>query len=174
VHHQYAHASNRRPGGHYDPAVIPRFADGADGRHGQRRRLRDAQFALLGERQRDGERRATSHAFARRLDLAAVELGQMLHQRQPQPKAAAPQRTGRIDLSEAVEDLWQEFRLNALARVADDDPDVFAGAFGPQFDAPAGGCELNRVREQVPADLITPPPLPPYHPPYPPLTSRAP
>src|SRR6266508_1928316 len=44
----------------------------------------------------------------------------------------------------------------ADARVADDDPDVFAGAFGPQFDAPAGGSELDRVREQVPDDLLQP------------------
>src|SRR5262245_66500200 len=89
-----------------------------------------------------------SHAIARSLDLAAVKLGEVLHQRQAQPQAAAPLRARRIALLEAVEDLRQEFRLDAFARVADDDPEVFAGAFGAQFDTPASGSELDRVRSE--------------------------
>src|SRR5262249_61773750 len=67
-----------------------------------------------------------------------------------------PRGAGRIDLSEAVEALRQQFWLNAFARVGDDDPDVLAAAFGPEFDAPAGGSELDRAREQVPDDLLQP------------------
>ena len=78
----------------------------------------------------------------------------MFNERQPQPQPAVTPRAGRVGLPEAVEDERQELRLDALAGVADRDADMIGGALHPQLDAPAFGRELDRVREQVPHDLL--------------------
>src|SRR5262245_57900064 len=78
----------------------------------------------------------------------------MFHERQPQPYPAVPPPARRVSLSEAVEDEWQELRLDSLTSVADRDPDMIGGALHPQLDPPAFGRELDRVREQVPDHLL--------------------
>src|SRR5262245_17363475 len=47
----------------------------------------------------------------------------------------------------------KELRLDAFTVVAHDDGDVRVRAFEREFDTPAFGCELDRIREQVPDDL---------------------
>src|SRR5262245_14284238 len=50
----------------------------------------------------------------------------------------------------------KELRLDAFTVVAHDDGDVPVRAFECEFDTPAFGCELDRIREQVPDDLLQP------------------
>src|SRR5262249_51332277 len=79
-----------------------------------------------------------------------------LHQRQPQPQPAVTPRGRAVRLVEAVEDMWQELRLDAFARVTYEDAEELRVAPDPQFDAPAFGREFDRVREQVPDHLLQP------------------
>src|SRR5215510_9200794 len=83
-----------------------------------------------------------------------MQLGQLFDQRQPQPQAAEAPRHRSVGLPEAVEDVRQKFRLDALAVVADDDADALGVALHSQFDLPAFGREFDGVREQVPDDLL--------------------
>src|SRR5262245_45219157 len=48
----------------------------------------------------------------------------------------------------------KELRLDAFPVIAHDDGDVRVRAFEREFDTPAFGCELDRIREQVPDDLL--------------------
>jgi hypothetical protein len=57
-------------------------------------------------------------------------------------------------LAEAVKDMGQEFRRYATARIAHADHDPPAVRPEPQPDAPALVREFDRVREQVPGDLL--------------------
>src|SRR5262245_14741350 len=78
----------------------------------------------------------------------------MFDQRQTKTQSAYAPRACHIALSEPLEDVRQEFRLDAFAVIAHDDGDVRVRAFERDFDAPAFGRELDRIREQVPDDLL--------------------
>src|SRR5262249_9602514 len=105
-------------------------------------------------RQRDDEGGPAPRALACGADRSAVQLGQLLDQRQPQPQAAEAPRHRSVGLPEAVEDVRQKFRLDALAAVDYDDADAFGVALHPQLDPPAFGGEFDGVREQVPNYLL--------------------
>src|SRR5436309_1228238 len=64
-----------------------------------------------------GEATAQSTAFAIYFDLAMMGFDEALHQREP--KSHAPMNSGlrTISLTEAIKNIWQEFRRNALASV---------------------------------------------------------
>src|SRR5262245_8870820 len=102
----------------------------------------------------DGECGPAPRALARRRDCAAVQFNQMFYERQPKTYPAVPPTAGRVGLSETIEDERQELRLDALTSVADRDPDMLGVALHLQLDPPAFGRELDRVREQVPHDLL--------------------
>src|SRR5262245_15946199 len=106
--------------------------------------------------QRDGEGRALSFACARRLDLAAVHLDQLLYQRQAQAQAAVTARVRSVLLSEAVKNAGQEFGRNAFARVAHGERQARPRALECHFHSPAFGREFDGVGEQVPDDLLQP------------------
>src|SRR5262245_181690 len=78
----------------------------------------------------------------------------MFNERQTEYQPAIAPCGRRVGLPEAVEDEWQEFRLDALASVADCDADMIGGALHPQLDSPAFGRELDRVCEEVPYHLL--------------------
>ena len=65
----------------------------------------------------DGERRARAFARALGADRAAVQLDQLLDDRQAQPQAAVAAGGGGVGLAEAVEHVRQELGRDALAGV---------------------------------------------------------
>ena len=83
-----------------------------------------------------------------------MRLDDVLDDREPEaePSFAAPRR--RVALAKTVEDVWQEHRVDALARVTNDDsPDVCV-ASDAHDDVPAGGGELEGVGHQISDDLL--------------------
>src|SRR6266511_1400903 len=99
----------------------------------------------MAARQRDWECRPAPQALARRRDRPAIQFDQILNERQPQSQSAVTPRSRCVRLQESVENEWQEFRIDALARIADRDADVIGGALHPQLNAPAFGRELDGV-----------------------------
>ena len=82
-----------------------------------------------GQRNPHRERRAEPFAGALGADRSAVELHQVVDDREPQAQAAVPARGGGVGLAEGVEDVGHEMRRDPLPRVADDD-------LGPAVVAP--------------------------------------
>ncbi len=104
--------------------------------------------------ERDRERRALVVARARRENLPAVHLDELLHDGQAETEPAVLSSGGAIALSEAIEYEGQQLVLDPLACVCDDNFRVCTGMVEQDLYAPARGRELNRVGEQVPDDLI--------------------
>src|SRR5204862_7059938 len=85
---------------------------------------------------------------------AAWRHDELLDYREPEaePSFAAPRR--RVAPLKTIEDVWQEHRVDALARVTNDDARDVCVAPDAHDDVPAGGGELERVRHQVSDDLL--------------------
>src|SRR2546427_10906730 len=90
-----------------------------------------------GEGQLHDERRALSLARALGGDTAAVELDQVLHERQPEAEAAVGPRGGAVLLPETVEDERENVGADAPARVAHHDLDVGADALEVDLHPPS-------------------------------------
>jgi hypothetical protein len=73
-------------------------------------------------------------------------------QAEAQSTVLACRRT--VSLSESIEDIGQEFRLNAHAGIRDGNLDVAFGPAQPCLDAPSLACELDGVGQQVPDHLL--------------------
>src|SRR5207253_10348267 len=71
---------------------------------------------------------------------------------QSQPEAARSP----FPLPEPLEDLWQELRLDACALVGHRDPCDRPHALEADPDSPVRRAELDRIREEVPDDLLQP------------------
>src|SRR4029078_10610672 len=67
----------------------------------------------------DPERGALALALAARLDRSAVQVDQLLHDREPEPEPAEAARRRRVGLAEAIEEMRQEVRADPDARIAD-------------------------------------------------------
>src|SRR6266446_8341396 len=111
------------------------------------RRSSGGRKCALGRFQREVHGKGRTGARARALgpNDTAVRLDDVLDDREPEaePSFAAPRR--RVALAKTVEDVWQEHRVDALARVTNDDsPDVCV-ASDAHDDVPAGGGELEGV-----------------------------
>src|SRR5207245_8916819 len=104
--------------------------------------------------QLDRERRPLPIALALDLDRAAVQLDQVVDDREPETQATMRSRAPSVGLLEGLEDVRQELRLDPLALVADGDEGLAVGAPEPQEDAAAPRGELDAVREQVPHALL--------------------
>ena len=109
-----------------------------------------------GQRQPNGECRPVVLAGARDAHRAAVQLDEVLHDRQPEAQAADRARRRGVRLPEAVEHVRQEFGLDPDAGVGDGDLDVrrSRAPARPRPGRPSG--ELDGVGEQVPDDLLQP------------------
>src|SRR5438093_11817650 len=114
-----------------------------------RRRLRG-----WGERQLDGEGRSLALALALDLDRAVVHLDEIADDREPETQAAMRPRGCAVALPEGLEDVRQEVGGDPLALVLDGEDGLLLGARQPQDDTAAPGGELDRVREEVPHDLL--------------------
>ena len=69
------------------------------------------------QREEHRERGPAPDTGARGHDRSAVHLRQVLHDRQAKTKTAVPARGGRISLLEALEDMRQHVRRDALSAV---------------------------------------------------------
>src|SRR5438876_10168950 len=117
-------------------------------------RLRRYPARHVRTRQLDRERRTLPLALAQDLDRAAVQLDQVVDDREPETQAAMPSHAPAVGLLERLEDVRQELGLDPLALVADGDDGLAVDAREPQEDAAAPGGELDGVREEVPHDLL--------------------
>src|SRR5439155_4173541 len=106
------------------------------------------------ERQGDGEGRSATGPGARRAHPAAVQVDQVPDDREPEAEAAMGAGASALRLSEAIEDVGQEFRTDPHPRVLDGDLGVAVGALETDFDTTLPRRELDRVRQQVPYDLL--------------------
>src|SRR5438128_3708762 len=113
-----------------------------------------SRLRALAHRERDDEDRAPVLARALRAHGAAVKLDDVLHQREAEPEAAVRARARAVALAERLEDVRNELRRDPDARVGDDDLDARLGARETHAHAAARRRELDRVREQVPDDLL--------------------
>ena len=73
-------------------------------------------------------------------DRPAVQLDQVAHDGEAEAEAAVRRVVVGVGLPEAVEDVGQELRPDALARVADRDLDVRVDALQPDLHAPAAAA----------------------------------
>ena len=91
------------------------------------------------------------------MNRSAVHPHQVVHDRQPEAETAMRARRGAVALAEAFEDVRQKFRIDAAARVGDDDLDE-PGIAGSCRDvhATARRREPHGIREKVPDDLLQP------------------
>src|SRR5438093_13668456 len=80
----------------------------------------------------------------------------MFDECQTEAEARVRSRARAVRLPEAVEDEWKNFWSNSLAGIAHDDLDVRVDTLPVHLDPAALGCELHRVREEVPHDLLKP------------------
>src|SRR5438876_11761903 len=85
-----------------------------------------------------------------------VELDEVAGDREAEPQAAERPRDGSIGLPEALEEVGEELGLDALARVANRQLEVGIHALEHDVDAPALGCELDRVGKEIPHHLLQP------------------
>src|SRR5215207_1007299 len=101
------------------------------------------------ERQLDREGRAEALPPALGADGPPVEFRQVTHERQPEAEAPVPPRGRAVTLAEAVEDVRQEVRADALARVAHLDLGQRPRVNEVDLDAPPLVGKLDGVREEV-------------------------
>ena len=90
-------------------------------------------------------------------DRAAVQLDEVPHDREPEAEPAVHARGRAVGLPEALEDVRQELGRDALAGVAR--PTISTCEFTRRerdLHAAALRRELDRVRQQVPDDLLQP------------------
>src|SRR5262249_3307568 len=59
-----------------------------------------------------------------------------------------------VCLPEPVEDVWQKFRIDSEARIADDEECFVLQFFQPDFDESIWISEFDGVREQIPDNLF--------------------
>ena len=89
-------------------------------------------------------------------DRSPVQLHQMAHDGEAEAQASLPPRARGVGLAEAVEDVGEERRIDAGPAVLHRDLDVGLDLLQAHVDAPLGRGELDRVREEVPHDLVEP------------------
>src|SRR2546422_6070139 len=95
-------------------------------------------------------------ASALGFDGPPVELDEVAGDREAEPQAAERPRDGSIGLPEALEEVGEELGPDALARVANRQLEMGIHALEHDVDAPALGCELDRVGKEIPHHLLQP------------------
>src|SRR5437899_4232821 len=93
----------------------------------------------IGEQwKRDRERRALSFAGALGLDLAAVQLHEVTHDRQPEAETSVLPRRRAVGLAEAVEEIWQELSPDSTSSVPHADRGLRSATLERQLDPTTG------------------------------------
>jgi hypothetical protein len=91
-----------------------------------------------------------------RRDGSGVELDQMARDRQTEPEASMRARARTVRLREAVEHRAQEVCVDASTVVGDRQRHVSARFRNGDTDATTRRRKLDRVRQQVPDNLLQP------------------
>ena len=107
----------------------------------------------------EDEGRSLIEARARSLDGTAVQLDEVLGDRQAEAQPPRRSRRRRIGLTEAIEHVGQEFRCDALARVVHGNLHRSRLPRCLHLDAAARSGELDGVVQDVPEDLLHAPPV---------------
>src|SRR6266851_3857595 len=108
------------------------------------------------ERQRDSKDAAASDAGAFGGDRAAVKFNQIAHDSETQPEAAIGALGAGIGLPKPFENVRKKLRKNALASVPYNNLEVRINPLHEHLDLAATGRELDRIRKQIPDDLLQP------------------
>src|SRR5260370_42521782 len=85
-----------------------------------------------------------------------MKLDQVSHYRKPQSQPSVHSREGAVGLPEAIKNKRQKLCVDAFAVVTDCYPSVRSNLVKPDFDVAATRSELDRIREQVPNNLLKP------------------
>src|SRR5438105_8836845 len=84
-----------------------------------------------------------------------MELHQVADDREPKAQSAVPSRRARVGLAKSLEDMRQEIGRYARTVVLHRDLELAVGSMDSYFHSSRpGGRELDRVREDVPHDLL--------------------
>src|SRR6267142_5127012 len=78
----------------------------------------------------------------------------MPHNREPQAKSTMLARGRAVGLAETIEYIRKETRTNTLTSVTYAELEVVCGAFHLYLNTSAARRELDRIRQQVPNDLL--------------------
>ena len=109
----------------------------------------------LFDRQSDREGGPLARAIARGFHSARMQFDQMTHNREPETQAAVRASAAAVGLAESVEDVRQEILRNSLAGIAHGERQILVMPFDPNCDPAVARRELDRVRKQVPDDLLS-------------------
>lgn len=93
-------------------------------------------------------------AVAVRRHNAAVQLGEMANDRQAETEPPEAARRRAVTLAEAIKHVRKKVLVDALAGVGNDQLGLPFGAPDDDVHLAAQGRELDRVRQQVPEDLL--------------------
>src|SRR5215470_7509422 len=96
-------------------------------------------------RKRDCKGSALAFARAIGLDCTSVQLNQMLHNSEPETKAAIFAIGRSLCLAEAVKHIWQELPVDSYAGIADGELKVLIPALHGDIDGTGSRCELHGV-----------------------------
>src|SRR5262245_36727075 len=107
--------------------------------------IRIWKLGLRGERKLDDKGRALISPGALGAHAAAVHLGQVTDDRQPESQTALSPCAGTVPLAETIEDEGEKIRGDADARIADCNDDALARAFESHLHATLFGSEFDRV-----------------------------
>src|SRR5690606_20098734 len=105
-------------------------------------------------RQDNREGSALAFAGAVRPDRPAVQVDQVLYDRQAESQASGAPGVRQVRLAERVENVRQDLRVNADACIRNSDLSIRTGATHPHDNTSALSRELDCVPEQVPDDLL--------------------
>src|SRR5437868_3306294 len=83
-----------------------------------------------------------------------MQFYQVPHDRQSQPQTAMLSRTTAFGLPETIKDVRQKLCSDSQAGIADLDDDAGLHAFHRHLDASTTWRELDRVRQQIPGNLL--------------------
>src|SRR5438309_2359571 len=85
-----------------------------------------------------------------------MQFDEIAYDREAEPKSAMSTRRRTIGLAKAIEYERQESRVDPLARIAHANLDAFVCSRERDAHVPSARRELDRVREQIPDDLLEP------------------
>jgi hypothetical protein len=97
---------------------------------------------------------AEAWAFTLDLDAPAVQLDEVAHDRQSESKSAVTPRRRAVGLTEALEHVRQELRLDPEAGVGHAQLQMRGGTRERDADPAVGRRELHGVGEQIPDHLL--------------------
>ena len=85
-----------------------------------------------------------------------MQFDKLTHDGQANAHSSMLPRAGGVGLPETVKNIRQEFLGNACTRIDNPELDMRIGLFQNDLNRSVFGCELDRIRQQIPNDLLNP------------------